>query len=110
MSLPVPSPVAPRSVAASLFEHRHGSLILFYLLFVGVSLATRVLLLVTAAPEVAWDASLLGAFALGLVFDLGAAALASLPLLLALTVLPAGFFQRAWARLAAYAVAAVLVY
>lgn len=110
MSLPVPSPVAPRSVAASLFEHRHGSLILFYLLFVGVSLATRALLLVTAAPEVAWDASLLGAFALGLVFDLGAAALASLPLLLALTVLPAGFFQRAWARLAAYAVAAVLVY
>jgi phosphoglycerol transferase MdoB-like AlkP superfamily enzyme len=77
--------------------------VIFILLFLATAWVTRILLLVQAAANVTFDASLVGAFLLGVVFDLGAALLAATPLMLLLTLLPAGFFQWKWARGLAYA-------
>jgi phosphoglycerol transferase MdoB-like AlkP superfamily enzyme len=77
---------------------RHGGLILFGAVFLALSLVTRVALLLKAAHEVTWNPSLLAAFGWGLVYDLGAAAFASLPLAVVLTLLPAKFFSWRWAQ------------
>ena len=69
---------------------------IFFAVFLGISFLTRVALLVKAAQEVTWTLSLVAAFGWGLVYDLGAAAFASLPLAVLLTLLPAGWFQRRW--------------
>lgn len=82
---------------------RHGGVVIFILLFLATALATRLLLLIKSASSVAFDASLAAALLLGLVYDLGAALLFATPLMLLLILLPAGFFQRAWGRLLAYA-------
>jgi phosphoglycerol transferase MdoB-like AlkP superfamily enzyme len=81
-----------------LLVQRQGGTLLFLLAFLALALLTRLLLLVKSAGAVGWDASLLGAFLLGLSYDLGAGLLAAVPLVLLLIVLPAGFFARGWAR------------
>ena len=73
------------------------------LLFLVTAGATRALLLVKSAATVSFDASLGAAFAIGAVYDAGAALLFATPLIGLLTFLPAGFFQRAWGRWLAYA-------
>ena len=75
---------------------RHGGLIIFLAIFLAISLLTRLALLIKAAHDVTWTLSLVAAFFWGLVYDLGAAAFASLPLAAGLAVLPAGWFQRRW--------------
>jgi len=77
-------------------------LIIFFAVFTGVSFLTRVALLVKAAPDVTWAPSLVAAFAWGVLFDLGAAAFASLPLVLLLTFLPASWFARRWQQALAH--------
>jgi len=57
---------------------------------------TRLALLAQAAADVTRTLSLLAVFLWGLVYDLGAAAFASLALTLVVTLLPAGWFQRRW--------------
>ena len=94
---------SPDSVVPGRLARRHGAIWIFFALFLGVALATRLALLVKAGGTVSWDASLVATFALGLLFDVGAAALASLPLVVALTLLPARWFERTWARLLAHA-------
>jgi len=71
---------------------------LFFAGFLGLSLLIRSALFYKASQDVTWTLSLLAAFGWGTVFDLGAAAFASLPLIVLLTVLPDGFFARRWAR------------
>ena len=61
--------------------------------FLLVALLTRIALLVKAGPEVSWNAGLAGAFALGLMFDLGTLALALLPVVLLLGLLPQRSFR-----------------
>lgn len=87
----------------SLVERRHGGVMLFVCLFVGVATLTRIALLLKAAHSVSFDSSLLASFGWGFLYDLGAALLFSLPATLALAVLPAGFFDRLWARFLAQA-------
>ncbi|MES1194435.1 MAG: LTA synthase family protein, partial [Opitutus sp.] len=77
-------------------------MIIFFAVFAGISLLTRLALLVKAAHDVTWTLSLVAAFAWGASFDLGAAAFASLPLVLLLTFLPAGWFARRWQRALAH--------
>ncbi|MBP9913583.1 MAG: sulfatase-like hydrolase/transferase [Opitutaceae bacterium] len=100
MQLP---PFLQRRVAS-----RHGGTVLFYLLFLAIALLTRVALLVKSAGVVSWNLSLLGAFGCGLVYDMAAAGLWALPITLLLTLLPAGFFAKRWARALAH-VAAVMI-
>ena len=77
-------------------------MIVFFAVFAGISFLTRVALLVKAAHDVTWTLSLLAAFLWGLVYDLGAAAYASLPLAVLLVLLPAGWFQRRWQQVLAH--------
>jgi phosphoglycerol transferase MdoB-like AlkP superfamily enzyme len=93
-----PAGSGPRMRVARLLRSRHGLLALGALGFLGVALATRLVLLGLAAGEVAWDASLAAAFAWGFVFDVGACSLVLLPLALLLAALPASALQRPWAR------------
>jgi phosphoglycerol transferase MdoB-like AlkP superfamily enzyme len=88
----------------SALARRHGGVLLLLGLFLGVNLLTRVALLVKSFGAVGFDLSLLAAFGWGFVYDLGAAVLFAIPLILLLTFLPRGFFARRWARFVAHAV------
>ncbi len=79
-------------------RRRQGGVLVFGLVFLGVAFATRLALLVKAAHEVTWNPSLLATFAWGFVYDLGAAAFMALPLVLLLTLLPAGALRSRWSR------------
>jgi phosphoglycerol transferase MdoB-like AlkP superfamily enzyme len=72
------------------------------MLFGGVAFLTRMALLARSASQVDWNASLLAAFGWGFLFDMGAALLFALPLILVLTVMPPGIFERRWARALAH--------
>ena len=85
-------------VIAAILNRRHGGLLIFFVVFLAISLITRVALLVKSAGDVTWGLSLIAAFGWGMVYDLGAAAFAALPLIVLLTLLPAGWGQRAWQR------------
>ncbi|MEO6569471.1 MAG: LTA synthase family protein [Opitutaceae bacterium] len=87
-----------------------AGLLLIGALFVGVSFLTRVLLLTKAGLAVTYDASLLGAFAWGMIFDLGAALLWTIPVALLLIVLPRRFFQFRVSRFLAHACVFFLFY
>jgi len=95
---------------ARVLSRRHGGLILFLLMFVGVAQFSRLVLLGQAAHVVSWNVSLLGAWAIGLVYDCAAGLLWGLPLWLALTALPAGFFERWWGRVFAHLALMVSLY
>lgn len=90
-------------------SRRHGGVLLFILAFAGISLLTRLALLAKAAPEVSWNPSLAAAFLWGVPFDIGAAAFAALPLIVLLTLLPRGFFERRWGRGLALAAGVVVL-
>ncbi len=83
-------------------QKRLGGILLFLMLFLGVSFATRVVLLVKAASNVSLDLSLPAAFSWGLLYDIGAACWFSLPLIVLLTILPERFFERPAGRFAAH--------
>ncbi len=78
----------------NLLGRRLSFVLLFSLLFVLVQTLVRLSLLFVSNGDIAWDASLVAAFCWGLLFDLGAAAWASLPLVLLLALLPQGAFER----------------
>ena len=82
---------------------RDGGVLLFVILFMAVALAIRVALLIKSAGTVTFDSSLLAVFAIGAVYDAGAALLFALPLIALLIVLPAKFFTWRWGQCAAYA-------
>jgi phosphoglycerol transferase MdoB-like AlkP superfamily enzyme len=102
-STKTPVPSGLRSRLSALVARRHGGLLIFLGLFGAIALLTRLALLAKSIWSVSWDPSLLASFGWGLVFDLGAGLLAAIPLTLLLTVLPAGFFERRWARGLAHA-------
>ncbi|HEY0865488.1 MAG TPA: sulfatase-like hydrolase/transferase [Lacunisphaera sp.] len=91
-------------------KRRHGGLVIFFTVFLGISFLTRGALLIKAAHDVTWTLSLVAAFGWGLVYDLGAAAFASLPLVVLLTLLPAGWFQRRWQQALAHLFGFVVIY
>lgn len=92
-----------------LLARRHGAVAIFIAVFLLLSFLSRVALLYQARHDVAWNATLLGAFFWGLVYDLGAAAWCSLPLTLLMAALPARCFEWRWTRwLAGVAAFAVL--
>jgi phosphoglycerol transferase MdoB-like AlkP superfamily enzyme len=93
-----------------LLDRRHGGVVLFLVVFLGLALLTRCALLAKAAHDVSWDASLLAAFGWGLLFDIGAVAWFSLPLVVTLTLLPARFFLRPWGRLVMHVLALAVIY
>ncbi|MCM2273299.1 MAG: LTA synthase family protein [Candidatus Didemnitutus sp.] len=95
---------------AARLRSRHGGLVLFAGLFLGVALLTRLALLLKASSEVTWSWALLAPFGWGLLFDLGAAAFAALPLIVLLTFLPAGWGARTWQRGLTHAAGLVILF
>ncbi len=75
---------------------------MFVGLFLIQSLVLRLALMLKSVWAVDWNASLTAAFAWGTVFDLGAALLFAIPLILLLTVLPTRVFEHRWARVCAH--------
>ncbi len=96
-----PAAMADQRFSRLLLQRRHGGVAIFFAVFLIVALITRVALLIQARQDVGWNPSLLAAFGWGFLYDLGAAAWASLPLTLLLAALPERFFEWAWARWAA---------
>jgi phosphoglycerol transferase MdoB-like AlkP superfamily enzyme len=84
-------------------SRRDGGVLLFVTVFAAVAFLIRIALLVKAGSTVSHDVSLLGAFVAGALYDVGAALLFALPLILLLVVLPARFFETRWGQYAAYA-------
>lgn len=87
-----------RTFLAGLLARRHGGVMLFAAMFLSVALVLRIGFLLRSAPIINWDAGLLAAFGWGVVFDLGGALLAALPLIVLFTVLPAGWGRKGWQR------------
>ncbi len=98
----LPHPVS--SVFVRTLSRRHGGLLVFLVLFVGVSQLSRLALLLQARSAVSWDAGLFAAAAIGLVFDLAAGLLWSAPLWLVFTLAPAQAFVGRVGRGAGHAV------
>lgn len=90
--MPLP-PLFHRTVAS-----RFGGALIFVTVFVAIAFVMRIVLLLKSGGDAGWDASLLAAFAIGFVFDLASAGLWSLPLTLALILLPADALRRGWVR------------
>jgi len=110
-SAPVLNPPSrPRRAWNGLLQRRHGGVLLFIFLFVAAGFLTRTALLLKAAHEVTWNPSLLAAFAWGLIYDLGAAAFAALPLVVLLTLLPAGVLSRRAMRGAVHVTGFVILF
>ncbi|MDI1337104.1 MAG: sulfatase-like hydrolase/transferase [Lacunisphaera sp.] len=99
-----------RRFLARYLPRRHGGLIIFYAVFTGISFLTRLALLAKAGHDATWTLSLLAAFGWGMLFDLGAAAFAALPLVVLLTFLPAGWFARRWQQALAHLFGFGLIY
>ena len=83
---------------------------MFFGVFLALSLLTRTVLLFKAAADVTWTFSLVASFGWGFLFDIGAAAWASLPLLLLLTFLPGGWFKYRWQQWLAHATGFLVIY
>ena len=94
--------------------HRWGGLALFLAGFVTVAMVTRGALLVKAASNVDWNLSLVAVLCWGLVFDVAAALWWSLPVLVALIVLPRRFFAlrvgRWFAGIGTYGILVLLLF
>src|SRR6188768_242821 len=99
-----------RRVWRELLGRRHGGILVFGVVFLLVGFATRCALLLKAAHEVTWTPSLLAAFGWGFVYDLGAAAFIALPLVVLLTLLPAGALRSRWSRFAVHATGFVVLF
>ncbi|HLP01127.1 MAG TPA: LTA synthase family protein [Opitutaceae bacterium] len=107
----LPTPVSLRAVFTRLLNRRHGGLLVFLALFVGVAQLSRVALLFQARHDISWNvAGLLGAAVIGLVFDLAAGLLWAAPLWLLLTFAPARAFVGRLGRGTAHALFAGVLY
>jgi phosphoglycerol transferase MdoB-like AlkP superfamily enzyme len=98
-----PEAAAIVRVAGWLLERRHGGAGIVVLAMLGIGLATRLTLALMSLHELTWGGSLLAALGWGVVFDLGAALLTVVPLVLLLATLPRRFFVERRGRLAAHA-------
>ncbi len=85
-----------------LTQRRHGAVVLFIAAYLLFAFLVRCVLLIKVGDEASWGTNLLATFGWGLLYDLGAAAWASLPLSIVLAVLPAGFFERPVGRAATH--------
>lgn len=77
---------------ARLLGRRHGGILIFLTLFVAVGFLTRLALAIKAHDGISPDGPLLGAFALGSVFDLAMGIFFSVPLACAIGLAPRRLF------------------
>lgn len=99
-----------RALPLRLLQRRHGGVLIFFGVFLTVAFLTRLALLAKSAGEVSWGGGLAAAFAWGLLFDVGAAAFASLPIVVLLTLLPAGWGGRPWQRVVTHVAGCLVLF
>lgn len=76
-------------------QHRFGSVLLTTFLLCGVSLITRVILLIASASSFDWTlANFFSVFIIGLFFDLAAASFAVIPLIIYLWLFPSKWYNK----------------
>ncbi|MDR0534750.1 MAG: LTA synthase family protein [Puniceicoccales bacterium] len=85
------------------FESKIGGVTALFVFVLAVSFVTRCALLAKTAADAGWDLSLLGAFALGMVFDAGFALIPAAVAALFLAATPPDFFSRRIGRALALA-------
>ncbi|MBA3850519.1 MAG: sulfatase, partial [Opitutus sp.] len=104
------APSLVRRAGSLLAGERFGGLAIFHAVFLGIALATRGALLLKAWRDAGTGPAVIASFGWGLLFDLGAAAFASLPLIVLLALLPAGWGARAWQRALTFAAGAAILF
>ncbi len=83
-----------------LLNNRFGPVFLVALLLCGISLLTRLSLLIYSASSVDWSVlNLLKIFVIGLFYDLAAASFAVIPIVIYLWLLPSKWYGRKFSRL-----------
>lgn len=93
-----------------LLKNRHGGVLLVVIIALSIDSMTRLALLIKAAPDVSWNLSLVAAFCIGVIYDLSAAMLCALPLMLLLAMLPRACFEKKFTRILAHLVFLVILY
>lgn len=100
-----------RSWLLRLLRSRFGGGVIFYLVFLTVSLLTRIALLAQAASQMDHQPlKIVLTLFIGILFDLAAASYASLPIVLGSLLLPRRWFAARWFRVVAGAGFFVLLY
>jgi len=94
----------------SCVKNRHGGVLLFLAVFLALEWLTRIALMMKAGSDISYDLSLLASFGWGFLYDIGTAAWFSIPVIIALTLLPAGFFGRRWGRWGMHALVFVVIF
>jgi phosphoglycerol transferase MdoB-like AlkP superfamily enzyme len=94
----------------SWLTRRHGGVVIFFGVFLTICLLIRLALLVKAAHDVSWDASIFAVLGWGFLFDFAAAGWMALPWIILLTILPSRFFRGKWARASAYLLFFTMLY
>lgn len=78
-----------------MLQHRFGPVLLATLLLCGISLITRIILLIASASSFDWTlANFFSVFIIGLFFDLAAASFAIIPLVIYLWVFPSKWYGK----------------
>jgi len=115
--MPVPPPAEPaaqnRLLAAfwRVAGTRHGGLLIFYVAFIGVAFLTRAALLLKSWSDSSTSlGAILGAFATGTLYDIGAAGFASLPLIIVLSCLPRTWGAALWQRVLTYLAGSAILF
>ncbi len=89
---------------------RFGGVVIFLAVFSAVSLVLRFALIAKSYAEIDLSTALPAAFAWGLLYDLGAAAFAALPLVVLLAGLPASWGTRKWQRALTHFVGGLILF
>ncbi len=83
---------------------------IFVAVFMALSLATRITLLIKANGDVSWTTGLFRAFSWGTLFDFGAACLFSIPIAIALAFIPSKWGSKRWHHIVTHVTAFAALY
>jgi phosphoglycerol transferase MdoB-like AlkP superfamily enzyme len=93
-----PTPFYGPACLQNLLSNRFGGVTIFVVSFLAFALLTRIALTSKASEILGWDLSLGLAFVIGFAFDVLAALLVSIPLILWLAIVPQRFFESRFHR------------
>jgi phosphoglycerol transferase MdoB-like AlkP superfamily enzyme len=94
-----------------IFSKRFGPLLLLYFIITGVSMLTRLVLLIHSAADFEWTIlNLLGVFIIGLFYDTVLTTYFYIPLVIYLWLLPNKLFKKNWQRIILYGYFSLIIF
>jgi phosphoglycerol transferase MdoB-like AlkP superfamily enzyme len=94
-----------------IFSKRFGPLLLLYFIITGVSMLTRLVLLIHSAADFDWTIlNLLGVFIIGLFYDTVLTTYFYIPLVIYLWLLPNKLFKKNWQRIILYGYFSLIIF